>query len=229
MRKRKNNPNRPNNPNNKTYHEKRKLKPKTKNQGEYIRAIAEQDLTICTGPAGTGKTSIAVGLACEYLTTAKVDKIIITRPVVETGSKGLGYLPGTFAEKMHPYLLPVLEEMKIYMSHNEISARRNSGDIEICPLEYMRGRNFHNCFMILDEAQNITYGQLKMFLTRMGRNSKAVINGDTKQSDLSESLQGALKNCAHKLEGLEGVGIIRLDETDIVRSDIISKILNRLG
>jgi phosphate starvation-inducible PhoH-like protein len=211
-----------------TNYKKKKLKPKTKNQAEYIRSIAECDVTICTGPAGSGKTSVSVGMACEYLVSNKVEKIIITRPVVETSTRGLGFLPGTFAEKMHPYLVPILDEMKLYMSHADISAYRNSGEIEICPLEYMRGRNFHNCFMILDESQNITHEQLKMFLTRIGKNSKAVVNGDTQQSDLPKNLRGALKDCANKLEGLEGVGVIALDETDIVRSNIISKILNRL-
>jgi len=213
----------------KTNYKKKKLKPKTKNQSEYIRSIAECDVTICTGPAGSGKTSVSVGMACEYLVGNKVEKIIITRPVVETGTRGLGFLPGTFSEKMHPYLVPILDEMKLYMNHTDISKHRNSGEIEICPLEYMRGRNFHNCFMILDESQNITHEQLKMFLTRIGQNSKAVVNGDVRQSDLPQNLRGALTDCAKKLEGLEGVGIITLDETDIVRSNIISKILDRLN
>ena len=213
----------------KTNYKKKKLKPKTKNQSEYIRSIAECDVTICTGPAGSGKTSVSVGMACEYLVGNKVEKIIITRPVVETSARGLGFLPGTFSEKMHPYLVPILDEMKLYMNHTDISKHRNSGEIEICPLEYMRGRNFHNCFMILDESQNITHEQLKMFLTRIGQNSKAVVNGDVRQSDLPQNLRGALTDCAKKLEGLEGVGIITLDETDIVRSNIISKILDRLN
>jgi len=213
----------------KTNYRKKKLKPKTKNQADYIRSIVECDITICTGPAGSGKTSVSVGMACEYLVSNKVEKIIITRPVVETSTRGLGFLPGTFAEKMHPYLVPILDEMKLYISHTDISKYRNSGEIEICPLEYMRGRNFHNCFMILDESQNITHEQLKMFLTRIGKNSKAVVNGDTQQSDLPKNLRGALSDCANKLEGLQGVGVIALDETDIVRSNIISKILDRLN
>ena len=213
----------------KTNYKKKKLKPKTKNQSEYIRSIAECDVTLCTGPAGSGKTSVSVGMACEYLAGNKVEKIIITRPVVETSARGLGFLPGTFSEKMHPYLVPILDEMKLYMNPTDISKHRNSGEIEICPLEYMRGRNFHNCFMILDESQNITHEQLKMFLTRIGQNSKAVVNGDVRQSDLPQNLRGALTDCAKKLEGLEGVGIITLDETDIVRSNIISKILDRLN
>tara|TARA_Y100000296_G_scaffold58016_1_gene66790 strand:+ start:1303 stop:1965 length:663 start_codon:yes stop_codon:yes gene_type:complete len=215
--------------NHRTNYKKKKLKPKTKNQAEYIRSIAECDVTICTGPAGSGKTSVAVGMACEYLVSNKVEKIIITRPVVETSTRGLGFLPGTFSEKMHPYLVPILDEMKLYVSLADIAKYRNSGEIEICPLEYMRGRNFHNCFMILDESQNITHEQLKMFLTRIGQNSKAVVNGDTKQSDLPKNLRGGLRDCVNKLEGLEGVGVIALDETDIVRSNIISKILDRLN
>ena len=148
-------------------HHRRQLKAKTDNQFEYKRAIAESDITICTGPAGTGKTAVSVGLACEYLTSGKVEKIIITRPVVESG-KGLGFLPGSFHDKIHPYLIPVIEEMNGYLGSESVKKLRAENIIEICPLEYMRGRNFHNAFIILDEAQNATFEQIKMFLTRMG-------------------------------------------------------------
>ena len=206
----------------------KRLTPKTKNQADYIRAMSENDITICSGPAGSGKTAVAVGLACEYLQDNKVEKIIITRPVVESGI-GLGYLPGSFAEKIHPYLVPVLEEMGRYFKGEEINRMRSEGIIEVCPLEYMRGRNFHDSFMILDEAQNATFDQIKMFLTRIGRNSKAIINGDPKQTDLYSDMKGGFEKCIDRLDGIEGISICNLEGTDIVRNDIIAKILNRLN
>ena len=132
------------------------LRPKTRNQEDYMGHIHKSDVTFCSGPAGSGKTSVSVGMACEYLIEKKVDKIIITRPVVESG-RGLGHLPGTLVEKINPYLIPILEEMNQYLTKNTVEAYRNKNIIELCPLEYMRGRNFHNCFMILDEAQNATF------------------------------------------------------------------------
>tara|TARA_Y100000310_G_scaffold330985_1_gene403717 strand:- start:751 stop:1425 length:675 start_codon:yes stop_codon:yes gene_type:complete len=208
-------------------HAVKRLKPKTKNQADYIRAMAENDVTICSGPAGSGKTAVAVGLACEYLIDKKVEKIIITRPVVESG-KGLGYLPGSFAEKIHPYLVPILEEMGKYFKGEEINRMRSEGIIEVCPLEYMRGRNFHRSFILLDEAQNATFEQIKMFITRTGRDSKAIINGDLQQSDLPHSLRGGLDRCIESLDGIRGVGISELDREDIVRNKLISTILERL-
>ncbi len=206
---------------------KKTLKPKTPNQSEYIRAMAESDVTICSGPAGSGKTAVAVGLACQYLSDEKIEKIIITRPVVESG-KGLGYLPGTLNEKIHPYLVPIIEEMNLYLTPTAVESLTSSNVIEVCPLEYMRGRNFHNSFMILDEAQNATLEQIKMFITRIGSKSKAVINGDTDQTDLPEYTKGALKNCMKKLHNIEGVSIIELGHEDIVRNSIISRILMSL-
>ena len=132
--------------NNRTFLKRKTLKPKTDNQADYIRAMVDADVTLCSGPAGTGKTAVAVGLACEYILEKKVDKIIITRPVVESG-KGLGFLPGTFTEKIHPYLVPVLEEMNLYLLPDKVNSLRSMNLIEICPLEYMRGRNLHNSFI----------------------------------------------------------------------------------
>ena len=192
-----------------------------------MNGIEKCDVTFCSGPAGSGKTSVSVGMACEYLIEKKVDRIIITRPVVESG-RGLGHLPGTLVEKINPYLIPILEEMNQYLTKNSVEAYRNKNIIELCPLEYMRGRNFHNCFMILDEAQNATFEQIKMFITRIGKDSKAVINGDLKQSDLGKQ-QGGLCTCMNKLSEVPGVGVCALDYSDIVRSDIISKILIRLN
>jgi phosphate starvation-inducible PhoH-like protein len=207
---------------------RKQLKPKTKNQEEYIRAMVEADVVFCSGPAGSGKTSVAVGLACQYLIEEKIEKIIITRPVVESG-RGLGYLPGTFKEKIHPYLVPILEEMQMYLSPTEIKKFMDSNTIEIVPLEYMRGRNFHSCFMILDEAQNATMDQIKMFITRIGRCSKAAINGDVDQTDLPNDIRGGLIDCMDKLNDLDKIAIIELTDDDIIRNKIISSILSRLN
>ncbi len=212
----------------KTTRQRRKiLRAKTRNQETYMQSINKSDVTFCSGPAGSGKTSVSVGMACEYLIEKKVDKIIITRPVVESG-RGLGHLPGTLVEKINPYLIPILEEMNHYLTRNTVETYRNRNIIELCPLEYMRGRNFHNCFMILDEAQNATFEQIKMFITRIGKDSKAVINGDLRQSDLGKH-QGGLKTCMDKLVEVSGVGVCKLDYSDIVRSGIVSKILMTLN
>ena len=207
--------------------QRKKLKPKSKNQEEYIRSIAESDVTFCTGPAGSGKTAVAVGLACEYLLEKKVEKIILTRPVVESGGRGLGFLPGTMNEKIQPWLVPIIEEMNLYLTKDTVNCFRSSNTIELCPLEYMRGRNFHNSFMILDEAQNATFDQIKMFITRIGRDSKATLNGDLDQTDLIQH-QSGLEYCIDKLDRLDGVGICTLGTEDIIRNTIISKILERL-
>ena len=200
---------------------------KTDNQADYIRCMVESDVAFCSGPAGSGKTAVAVGLGCEYFLDKKVTKIIITRPVVESG-RGLGYLPGSLTDKIQPYLVPVIEEMKLYLGPETYHSGRAINEIEMCPLEYMRGRNFHDSFMILDEAQNATYEQIKMFLTRIGSNSKAIINGDIDQTDLNETCEGGLSSCMDRLEGVEGVSICRLTSEDIVRNGIISKILAKL-
>tara|TARA_R110000824_G_scaffold808_2_gene4941 strand:+ start:5733 stop:6410 length:678 start_codon:yes stop_codon:yes gene_type:complete len=218
----------------KKHHDKRKtistrkrLSPKTSNQEEYIRGICESAVTFCCGPAGSGKTAVAVGLACEYLLEHKVEKIIVTRPVVESG-RGLGFLPGSLTDKIQPYLVPVVEEMKLYLTPDTYHSYRAMNTIEMCPLEYMRGRNFHNSFMVLDEAQNATYEQIKMFLTRIGKSSKAVINGDIGQTDLRGGVDGGLSSCMDRLEDIDGVTMCELDHSDIVRNGIISKILSRL-
>ena len=207
---------------------KRRLKPKTENQADYIRLMADNIVTMCHGPAGTGKTSVSVGLACEYLTEGKIKKIIITRPVVESSRKGLGYLPGSFKDKIHPYLIPVLEEMDLYLNSQQSKRFLDSDIIEIVPLEYMRGRNFHNAFMILDEAQNATFEQIKMFITRVGRDSKSVINGDLQQSDLSSNSSCDFHEIIKRLDKLENVGIMELTVEDIIRNPIIGKIIDRL-
>lgn len=206
---------------------KKVLIPKTKNQADYMRCVIENDVTLCTGPAGSGKSCIATGLACDFLIRGDVEKIIITRPVIESG-KGLGYLPGTMLEKMNPYMIPIIEEMKQYLGDATVGACRAQNVIEICPLEYMRGRNFHNTFMILDEAQNCTFEQIKMFITRVGVGSKVIINGDTDQSDLPEYTKGGLSRFMNCLKNVDGLAICELDSTDIVRNGIIPRILEKL-
>lgn len=203
------------------------IRPKSLNQQNYILSMVENDITFCTGPAGSGKSSVAVGLACNWLQDNKVNKIIITRPTIEAG-RGLGHLPGDKDEKLLPYVMPVLEEMYKYLGRETTRKLRDAEIIEICPLEYMRGRNFHNCFMILDEAQNATYEQIKMFMTRIGIGSRAVINGDAEQTDLPEKFRGGMINMINRLDNLDGVGICHLDAGDIVRNPIIGRILERL-
>jgi phosphate starvation-inducible PhoH-like protein len=206
----------------------KKIKPKSENQSTYIEAMTNSDVILCSGPAGSGKTAVAVGFACQYLMENKVEKIVIARPTIESG-RGLGHLPGTYTAKIQPYLVPVLEEMNKYFSKEVLHGFRHNNTIELCPLEYMRGRNFHNSFMILDEAQNATMNQIKMFITRIGRHSKAVLNGDPAQCDLDQYMKGGFDTCMTKLEGLEGISVCRLEGSDIVRNDIIARILSRLG
>ena len=206
----------------------KELKPKSDGQKEYIRAMIEADITICIGPAGTGKTACAVGLACEHLIKDKVEHIVITRPVMETGRQGLGYLPGNMVEKIHPYLVPILDEMHIYIGKQRTDLFLQNGKIRIVPLEYMRGYNLHQSFIILDEAQNATLPQIKMLLTRIGRRSTIVMAGDIHQSDLYDEQMG-LKVCLEKLHNVRDVEIIELTNKDIIRNPIISRILEKLG
>lgn len=204
-----------------------RLKPRSENQKEYIRTIAENSITFCQGAAGSGKTHCAVGLALEYLLDEKVKKIIITRPVVEAGEK-IGYLPGKYEEKLFPYLLPIEDEINYFISPAQNASLKLNNKIEVVPLGFMRGRNFHNCFIVADECQNSSYEQLKMLLTRIGNNSKMVLTGDSSQSDLLKHLQGGFEIMMRHLEGIEGIGIARLEHSDIVRNPIISKIISRL-
>ena len=204
-----------------------RLKPRTDNQKEYIRRIAENCITFCQGVAGSGKTHIAIGMALEYLLDNKVKKIIITRPVVESGEK-IGYLPGTAEEKLHPYLLPLLDEVNYFISSAEFTSLKTNNKIEIVPLGLMRGRNFHNSFIVADECQNASYDQLKMLLTRLGTDSRMVLTGDVSQSDLHKHMQGGFYTMTKMLDGVEGIGVANLDFSDIVRNPIIGKILSRL-
>lgn len=205
-----------------------RLKPRTENQKEYIRTIAENHITFCQGVAGSGKTHIGIGMALEYLLDDKVKKIIITRPVVESGEK-IGYLPGTAEEKLHPYLLPLLDEVNYFISTSQYTTLKLNNRIEIVPLGLMRGRNFHDSFIVADECQNASYEQLKMLLTRLGNGSKMVLTGDISQSDLHRHLQGGFYTMTQILNNITGIGISYLDMNDIVRNPIIGSILDRLN
>jgi phosphate starvation-inducible PhoH-like protein len=206
---------------------KNRLKPRTNNQKEYVRSIAENTITFCHGVAGAGKSHIAIGMALEYLLEDKVKKIIITRPVVEAGEK-IGYLPGSFEEKINPYLLPLIDEIHHFIAPAHYIGLKTNYKIEVVPLGLMRGRNFHNCFIVADECQNASYEQLKMLLTRIGQNSKMVLTGDISQSDLSRHLQGGFYEMMNNLNNVEGIGISTLTDSDIVRNPIIAKILTKL-
>jgi len=204
-----------------------RLKPRTHNQKELIRQVSENTITFCQGVAGSGKTHIAVGMAIEYLLDEKVKKIIITRPVVESGEK-IGFLPGTAEEKLHPYLLPILDEVLHFMSMGHYTKLKLDNKIEIVPLGLMRGRNFHDSFIIADECQNASYDQLKMLLTRIGNNSKMILTGDISQSDLAYHMRGGFLSLVDSLSVVEGIGVSRLDNSDIIRNPIIGRILSRL-
>ena len=204
-----------------------RLKPITVNQNELIRTVAENTITFCQGVAGSGKTHIAVGMGIEYLLENKVNKIIITRPVVESGER-LGFLPGTAEEKLHPYLLPVLDEVGHFIPMSQYGTLKTQHKIEIVPLGLMRGRSFHNSFIVADECQNASYDQLKMLLTRIGNNSKMVLTGDISQSDLHRNMQGGFLGLIKALRDVEGIGMSELLNSDIVRNPIIGKILTRL-
>ena len=206
---------------------KNRLKPRTENQKNYIRTVAESSITFCQGLAGSGKTHIAIGMALEYLLDEKIKKIIITRPVLEAGEK-IGYLPGTAEEKLHPYLLPILDEINHFISPALYASLKLNNKIEVVPLGLMRGRNFHESFIVADECQNASYDQLKMLLTRIGRDSKMVLTGDIGQSDLSRHMRGGFLQMISYLEGINNIGFSVLESVDIVRNPIIAAIISRL-
>lgn len=206
---------------------KNTLKPRSFNQKEYIRTVAENEITFCQGVPGSGKTHIAIGMALEYLINNKVEKIVITRPIVEAGEK-IGFLPGTAEEKLHPYLLPLFDEINYFLSSKHKSKLQSHRQIEIVPLGLMRGRSFHNSFIVADECQNASYEQLKMLLTRIGIDSKMILTGDVAQSDLQRPLQGGFIKLINLLEGISGIGMARLEASDIVRNPIIADIIGRL-
>lgn len=198
---------------------------KTDNHKQYIKSIIENDITICVGPAGSGKSYIPIGLFAQYLHSGKYNQIIATRPLVCTG-KDIGSLPGEMNEKIAPYLKPIEENIKNFLGPIYYGRYFNDGKIRYEPLELMRGATFSNSLMILDEAQNCTLEQIKMFITRMGENSKIVINGDIKQTDI-KNLNG-LNVILSKLSSIDGIGICKLTYDDIQRNGLIGKVLNAL-
>ena len=201
------------------------LEAKTPNQKEYVRSIIDNDVVCCSGPAGSGKSFIAAGIAAHKLHRGETERIIVTRPLVCTG-KDLGSLPGEMHDKIAPYLLPMKENLKHFLTQAFYGYYENNGSIQYRPLEVMRGSTFHDSYMILDEAQNCTVDQIKMFISRMGKNSKVLINGDINQNDLRG--QSGLKTVMDKLERIDGCGICHLTYDDIQRNDLIGRILNAL-
>ena len=206
---------------------KNRLKPRTINQKNYIRTVAENTITFCQGVPGSGKTHIAIGMALEYLIDDKVEKIVITRPVVEAGER-LGFLPGSAEDKLHPYLLPLFDEINYFLHMQHYAKLKVGKRIEVVPLGLMRGRSFHNAFIVADECQNASYDQLKMLLTRIGMGSKMILTGDVAQSDLQFDRQGGFLKLMQVLNGVDGLGISELESTDIVRNEIISRVISRL-
>ena len=213
--------------NNGTHLKQNHLSAKTPNQKEYIKAVKDNQVVICSGPAGTGKTHIATSMAIMGLVREEYEKVIITRPMVQAG-EDTGYLPGNIREKTAPYLRPIFDELLCYVSNSDIITLMNSGKIEICPLAYMRGRNFHHCFIVADECQNASEKQLMMLLTRIGKGSKIVMTGDATQSDLNNRSQGGFNECINGLEGVEGIGVVSLNTQDIVREPIVERIVTAM-
>lgn len=205
----------------------KQIKPKTKNQQTYLDSIHANQIIFCVGPAGCGKTAIATAVGCEYLAGGKVERLILTRPVIETG-KGIGFLPGDMKEKTREIMIPILDELNSYLGAVMVQRLINEEKIVIAPLCFMRGRNFHNCYCICDEMENATTEEMKLLLTRIGMNSKMVINGDIKQSDLPIQTRGALEDCILKLRDIDEIAIVKLYSYDIQRNPIIGKILERL-
>ena len=211
--------------NKKPNHKVKSLEAKTDNQRDYIRAIVENDIILCSGPAGSGKSFIAAGIAAQHLHQNRIEQVIVTRPLVCTG-KDIGSLPGEMGEKIAPYLLPMKENLKHFLGQAYYGLYSNEGQIQYKPLEVMRGSTFHNSYMILDEAQNCTEDQIKMFVSRMGENSKVIINGDVEQNDLCG--RSGLEFCMNRLDRIDGIGICKLGYEDIQRNGIIGRFLRAL-
>ena len=204
----------------------RKIKPQNANQASLLEAMAKNNLVIAAGPAGTGKTYLAISAAVEALEAGKVDRIILSRPAVEAGET-LGYLPGDMQEKMSPYLRPLYDALNDRMGVKRLKQSLAEGAIEIAPIGFMRGRTLNNAFVVIDEAQNCTYGQIKMLLTRLGWHSTMVLTGDPDQSDLLNGLSG-FSDIAERLTPVPGIAVVRLTEMDIVRHPLVASMLGVL-
>jgi len=203
---------------------KQSVIPRSEKQKNYVRALKESEIIISAGPAGTGKTFLAVAVALTMLLEKKIERIILSRPAVEAGER-LGFLPGDMREKVDPYLRPLYDSLYDLLDFEKIQKKIEVGDIEIAPLAFMRGRTLKNSFAILDEAQNATDIQIKMFLTRIGENSKIVINGDPSQIDLSNKSLSGLSRSKNLLGHLKEISVVDFDHTDVVRHPLVSKIV----
>ncbi len=197
---------------------------RSEKQSDYIKALKENDIVMSLGPAGTGKSFLAVSVAVTLLMEKKIERVILSRPAVEAGEK-LGFLPGDMKEKVDPYLRPLYDALYELFGADKIDKRIETGEIEIAPLAFMRGRTLKNCFAILDEAQNATETQIKMFLTRIGENSKLVVNGDPTQIDLINKSQSGLVKSKNILKDLKEIKIIEFDHADVIRHPLVSKII----
>ena len=202
----------------------RNIKMKTVSQGEYLYKMQHNDIVFASGAAGTGKTFLSVAYAINLLAENKIDRIIITRPVVEAG-ENLGYLPGDFRDKILPYMRPIYDALYSLLSNDIILKYTEECKIEIAPLAYMRGRTLSKSFIILDEAQNTTVSQMKMFLSRIGEKSKAIITGDISQSDLPKNVESGLENALKILTEINGIGFHNFNKKDVIRHHLVSKIL----
>ena len=197
---------------------------RSEKQSEYIKALKESDIIMSLGPAGTGKSFLAVSVAVTLLMEKKIDRVILSRPAVEAGEK-LGFLPGDMKEKVDPYLRPLYDALYELFGADKIDKKIEMGEIEIAPLAFMRGRTLKNCFAILDEAQNATETQIKMFLTRIGENSKLVVNGDPSQVDLINKRESGLIKSRNILQDLKEIKVIEFDHHDVVRHPLVSRII----
>jgi len=204
---------------------KRKILPRSKNQKKYFELLNSKDIVFAYGPAGTGKTFLAVAKAVSSLQQGLVKKIILSRPAVEAGEK-LGFLPGDLKEKVDPFLRPIYDALYDMMPYDQVEKKLANNIIEIAPIAFMRGRTLEDCYIILDEAQNTTKIQMKMFLTRLGKNSKMVVVGDTTQIDLVSKNDSGLIDATNKLTNIEDIGFIQLDQKDVVRHEVVRKIIN---
>ncbi len=205
-------------------HRGREVRPRTAGQRRFIRSIEESTLTFGIGPAGTGKTYLAIVMAVRALKRREASRVILSRPAVEAGER-LGFLPGDLREKVDPYMRPLFDALAELLDDPLVNKYLERGTLEVAPLAYMRGRTLAEAFVILDEAQNATDDQLKMFLTRLGRGSKMVVIGDVTQIDLPFGQSSGLRRAAERLSGIEDVGVVELDATDVVRHPLVAKIV----
>ena len=203
---------------------KRSVIPRSLKQKEYVKSLRTKQIVMSLGPAGTGKTYLAVAVALSMLLEKKVERIILSRPAVEAGER-LGFLPGDMKEKIDPYLRPLYDSLYDLLDYDKIQRKIESGAIEIAPLAFMRGRTLKNSFAILDEAQNATETQIKMFLTRIGENSRLVVNGDPSQVDLPNKNQSGLTKSQNILKGIKEISVINFDHQDVIRHPLVTKIV----